>query len=336
LLAEVAAKVAKAQEEKLDELQKEKEHIAQKQKDSLDHAASAIAQREEEQKEADEREKVRLLTRHERQLKEQGKEAERAVENAAVVNARMAHMAATIEEIIKKQEASEMITRVEMDLLVGYNNDPVLGPFIKWSATLADLINSNAASQLSASQSQPSSLQLLPSASQPSTTATTISKCSKTISCCSIVDLTYSDDENDGVDLVLKSQLRQIPWQSHGLSASMVTPALWALKNMEEEDQKLFSNNSKAWEIFDLGIKALKAKEAHVEESSGGSDHSKRSYTVGPGATSPKSKPKKKKRMVIDSEAFAASVQGSSSSTKGKGKKQATPTFTPSDSSDDE
>jgi len=156
-------------------------------------------------------------------------------------------------------------------LLVGYNNDPVLGPFIKRSTTLADLINSNATSQLSASQSQPSS--------------------------CSRYHLHLSHPQLPPLSRTLKNHFlllncgldifgwwkwwcgiwfwspswRQIPWQSHGLQHLWSHPALWALKNIEEEeDLEAFQQQFEAWEIFDLGIKALESQRGSRSESSGG------------------------------------------------------------------
>lgn len=97
----------------------------------------------------------------------------------------------------------------------------------------------------------------------------------------------------------------------------------------------LLTNNSNAHEILILGIEALKAREAvRTESSAASSDGSKRSYSMGPGARTPKSKSKKKKRMEIDSEAFTTSVRSSSASTKAKGKRRATPQYTDSEANE--
>jgi hypothetical protein len=332
--AEVTTKVSESKEEGLVGIQKEKDRITKNLERALNEGAIAKAkreadqkdadeQREADQREADEKEKERVERKHQRQIKEQEEAAELANASAVAAVERVRIFKVAIAAVEKKRLDGEDITNDDVQTLAGYMRDPIIGPYIdqERSATLADIINANATFRLS---------QLSTSQSSTVPAATPIVKKSKHGSR-QIVDLTYSDDDHDGVDIVLKSQLRQIPWKSHGLSTAIVTPTLYAIKNITQEDQMLLTNNSNAHDIIALGIQAWRERDAAKTESSGGSDGSKRSYSMGPGAKLPKSKSKKKKRMEIDFDAFTASVVGSSASAKAKGKKRATPRFTSSD-----
>lgn len=323
-VAEITTKVSDAKQQEMIDIQERKEQIAKTAQEALEFAASAKAQREADQKVADEKEKARLERKHQLQIKAQEEAAEKAKASAEAVEVRIAIFKEAIAAAKKKQQDGEDIPADEVQMLIGFMNDPILGPYIPEEnrSTLADIINANSASQLSASQSS-----TFPA-------ATPVVKSSKGGSK-QIVDLTYSDDEHDGVDIVLKSQLRQIPWRAHGLSTALVTPTLYAIQHITPEDQMLLTNNSNAHEILILGIEALKAREAvRTESSAASSDGSKRSYSMGPGARTPKSKSKKKKRMEIDSEAFTTSVRSSSASTKAKGKRRATPQYTDSEANE--
>jgi hypothetical protein len=132
----------------------------------------------------------------------------------------------------------------------------------------------------------------------------------------------------------MKSQLNQIPWKAYGLTHEVVTPTLYALKHIDEEDKQLFTDSGKAWQIFALGLKALKNKEAGLVESSAGSDgSSKRSYAMGPGSASPKPKPSKKKRMATPPERSPSVSPSVAPSAKAKGKRRAAPVYSEDDSS---
>jgi hypothetical protein len=323
-VAAINTKVAQTEQEKLNVVQQEKDRIAQQQKEALDDAESAKVFREAEQKKADDREAERLAERHRKLMATQEKEAEKARASAAAVKARVDELSVLIESITEQQNEGDDITAEQAEELEGYRNDPIIGHMMEDPdadpvfATVADSLNSIAASrsQLSASQAPPSS------------TSGSISKSSATSSR-QYVDLTYSDDEHDGDDLFMKSQLNKIPWQTYGLTTEVVTPALFALKHMEVDDQQLFSDSGKAWQIISLGIKALRRQEAAVAESSGGSDGSKRTYAMGPGAASLKPKATKKTRMTASAERqHSPSVAPSA---KAKGKRRATPVYSASD-----
>jgi hypothetical protein len=315
LLADISSQVTKAEQEKLQEIAKEKERLNKRRLESLADAEKAKLQRESEQREANKYEMSKVEKSHERRLKIQEEEAEKAIAAAAAEQARVKVIEEMVMEIKSKQDKGELISAAQMTAIPACRIDPLIGQYAKKSTVISDM-PAIAASQLLSQLS----------ASQSSTTTTAVSNRPQP-SRPKAIDLTHSDDEReDNVDLVLKSDLGQISWPKHGLSTDVVTPALWALKNIEPEDQKLFTQN--AWKIFNLGIEALRNQEARLAESSGGSDSSKRSFTVGPGATSSPPKSKKKKRYQLDPAAFASSVLSSSISERAKGKrKEKTPVF---------
>jgi hypothetical protein len=314
-VSQITTKVSDAQQEKLNEIQKEKDRLAEKQKQDLEDAEVAKAKREADQKEVDEKEKARVEKSHRQQMSKQEQEAAKAMISAKAVEERVKSLKEAVAVITQKQEDGEEITDDDVRVVMGYRNDLIVGHFIdpQENSTLADIINA-------ASQSQSSTFP----------PATPIVKSSKHFSR-QVVDLSYSDDETDGVDLVLKSHLRQIPWKSHGLTTAIITPTVFAITKITQEDQKLLANNSHAHDVIALGIQALKERNTAIAESSGGSDTTKRSYTMGPGASLSKPNSKKKKRFEIDSDAFTASVRSSSASAKSKGKRRQVPNFSSSE-----
>ena len=87
------------------------------------------------------------------------------------------------------------------------------------------------------------------------------------------IDLTHSDDEYERGDrFVMQKQLDQFPWQKYGLTPDIIAPGLQAIKGMEGEYKALFSDDVNVKEIFQLGLRALKNKQAVQGESSVASD----------------------------------------------------------------
>jgi len=153
---------------------------------------------------------------------------------------------------------------------------------------------------------------------------------SRTIPASDIIDITNSDDDYDMGDRVfMQQQLQENPWQSYGLMTDLVTPALHPIKTMHVKDKALFVDDIQVNEIFRLGLKAFKDKQASHADSSNASDSSHKRSCGSDGISSTS---KKLHRMEIHSESFTHSVR----SKKGKGHWHLTPVFTDDDEYEDQ
>jgi len=50
--------------------------------------------------------------------------------------------------------------------------------------------------------------------------------------------------------MVMQQQLQQIPWQTYGLTPTLIAAAINAIKGMERKDKDLFSDDMSVKEIF--------------------------------------------------------------------------------------
>ena len=109
----------------------------------------------------------------------------------------------------------------------------------------------------------------------------------------------------------MQQQLQQIPWQTYGLTPTLIVPAINAIKGMEGKDKDLFSDDMSVKEIFRLGLRALKKKQAATGESSVTSDSSNKRPHSKP-AGKPLQPRKKSHKMVSSVESEESDSVGSS------------------------